>query len=224
MKKNKEKKPDFSFNGLKKEPEKEIKEKEEIATPGPEPAKPDFKFSDITKEIDNIIDRKKKSFDPNKEFKLEHISDRIKFAKTVKEQPPEKGYMKIEAKDAKLITKHPDGSEETQKAIAIISEHEVPETDPEKRKQGITTKIKKKIALYDGLFNIDLNVDAYWWFVRSCNVFPTILDQGIRTHLDIKKAHEPEKRKHEIPWILIGLGITGLMLIFLIFHYMTRGG
>ena len=178
--------------------------------------KPDFSFKDIHDEIDKAIDEKKNTT-KEKEFKIEHLSDRVRFAKEIKEKPPVKDFMKIEAKDAEIVTTDENGDEKHKKAIAIISNHE------EKDKDG-KVKAKRKIALYDGIFSIDLNVDAYWWFVRSCNVFPTILDQGIRTHLDIKKAHEPEKRKLEFPWALIGLVACGIFLIFLIFSFLTRSG
>lgn len=181
--------------------------------------KPDFSFetvkpdyADISREVDKALDTRKKQVKEPEEFKIEHVTDKIRFAKEIKEKPPEKGFMNVEFKDAEITETDDNGYEETKKGVAVITEHEDKETK----------KKKRKIAIYDGIFNIDLNVDAYWWFVRSCNVFPTILDQGIRTHLDIKKSHEPEKRKVEIPYFLIGAAILGLLFLFLIFHYMTR--
>lgn len=176
--------------------------------------KPDFSFADVSSEIDKIIEKKTGAYDPTKEFKIEHVSDKIRFAKTIKEQPPLKDFMNVEFKEAEITSTDKDGIETKEKGVAVITEHE---GEPEEEK-------KRKIAIYDGIFNIDLNTDAYFWFVRSCNVFPLILDQGIRTHLDVKRSHEPEKRRTEIPIYLIGLAITGVIMIFLLFHFLTRGG
>jgi len=153
------------------------------------------------------------------EFKLEHTSDRIRFAKTIKEEPPEKGFLCIDAKEAIVESKDEYGQTKEEKGVAIISYHEDETvTDPTKPK-----KLVKKIAIYNGLFSIDLNTDAYFWFVRACNIFPLILDQGIRTHLDIKRSHEPEKRKIEFPIWLIALVVTGVIFIFLMFNFLMKG-
>lgn len=183
--------------------------------------KPDFSFkevspdyADVSSEIDKALEKTKTRYDPSKEFKIEHVTDKIKFAKTIKEEPPEKGFMNVDFKDAEVTEIDENDHEETYKGVAVITEHG-DDKDP-------TGKKIKKIAVYDGIFNIDLNVDAYWWFVRSCNIFPTILDQGIRTHLDIKRSHEPEKRKIEIPYFLIGAAVLGLILLLLVFNMMLK--
>ncbi|GAH54849.1 unnamed protein product, partial [marine sediment metagenome] len=41
---------------------------------------------------------------------------------------------------------------------------------------------------------------------------------------DIKRSHEPEKRRHELPIALIGVVIAGVVLIFLIFNFVFKGG
>ena len=167
----------------------------------------DFSFKDIDKEIDQAIEKQKTRVGSD-EFKTEHIADKVHFAKNIREHPPDKGFMNVDFKEAEVTGSDEYGEEFKKKGIAVITEH------IDKAKKKI-----KKIAVYDGIFNIDLNTDAYFWFVRSCNVFPLILDQGIRTHIDIKKAYLPEKRKLEIPWILIGLGITGFIFIILILRF-----
>lgn len=168
----------------------------------------DFSFKDIEREIENAVEQRKKKTGPD-EFKIEHITDKIRFAKQIKEEPPAKGFMDIGFHDAEVTGLDDYGDEIKKRGIAVVSEHI----------NEVGKKIKK-IAVYDGIFNIDLNADAYFWFVRSCNVFPLILDQGIRTHVDIKKAHEPEKRRAPIPWLLIGLGIAGFVFIVLILRFL----
>lgn len=167
----------------------------------------DFSFKDIEQAVDQAVEQHKKKTGAD-EYKIEHITDKIRFAKQIKEHPPEKGFMDVKFHDTEVTGTDEYGEEIKQKGIAVITEHI----------DKLGKKIKK-IAVYDGIFNIDLNADAYFWFVRSCNVFPLILDQGIRTHLDIKKAYLPEKRKLEVPWILIGLGITGFIFIILILRF-----
>jgi hypothetical protein len=170
----------------------------------------DFSFKNIEQEIDAVVEKQKHNTGED-EYKIEHISDKIRFAKQIKENPPEKGFMDVSFRDAEVTGTAEYGEEFKKKGIAVITEH--------LDKAG---KKIKKIAVYDGIFNIDLNTDAYFWFVRSCNVFPLILDQGIRTHLDIKKSYNIEKRKLEVPWALIGLGIAGFVFIILILNFLLR--
>ena len=210
--------PDFSFiddnvsqqNEKKKEQNNNIKKSEET---------PDFSFIDdnVSQQIDKAIDRHKQKIGED-EFKIEHVSDKIRFAKTIKENPPEKDFMKIDANETIVTKEDEDGNISEEKGVAVISYHEHEEAE------GIPGETIKKVAVYNGLFSIDLNIDAYFWFVRACNIFPLILDQGIRTHLDIKRSHEPEKRRHELPIALIGAVIAGIILIFLIFNFVFKGG
>ncbi len=175
--------------------------------------KPDFSFKeDVHTVIDKAIEERKKKTGPD-EFRIEHVSDKVRFAKSIKENPPDKGFMQIDADEAIVEYEDEYGRTKKEKGIAITSYHEKID-----EKTGKVRKFKK-INIHKGIFAIDLNVDAYFWFVRACNIFPLILDQGIRTHLDIKKAHMPEKRRHEFPWILIGLVITGIIFIFMIFRF-----
>lgn len=67
------------------------------------------------------------------------------------------------------------------------------------------------------IYSIDLNLDAHWWFHHVCTVFPFLVDQAIRTHVDIRDSFKPEKRKldFEYWWILfipIGLFIAVFVL------------
>lgn len=67
-----------------------------------------------------------------------------------------------------------------------------------------------KVDVQPAIYSIDLNTDAYWWFNRICTVFPLILNQGIRTYVDIKDSFKPEKRKIEFPYLFLILAIAGI--------------
>jgi len=51
-----------------------------------------------------------------------------------------------------------------------------------------------KVDVPPGIYSIDLNIDAHWWFTHVCTVFPLLLDQAKRTHIDIKDSFKPERR------------------------------
>ena len=81
-----------------------------------------------------------------------------------------------------------------------------------------------KVDVPPGIYSIDLNVDAHWWFHHVCTVFPFLIDQAVRTHVDIRDSFKPEKRKldFEYWWLLfvpIGLIVAVLLLnmVFKIF-------
>ena len=50
-----------------------------------------------------------------------------------------------------------------------------------------------KVDVPPGIYSIDLNTDAHWWFNHSCTVFPLILDQAKRTHMDLKESFKPKR-------------------------------
>jgi hypothetical protein len=79
-----------------------------------------------------------------------------------------------------------------------------------------------KVDVPPGVYSIDLNTDAHWWFNHACTVFPFLFDQGIRTHVDIKDSFKPEKRMPDFNfmWILILIiGIAVMVAVAkLIFH------
>jgi hypothetical protein len=73
-----------------------------------------------------------------------------------------------------------------------------------------------RVDIRPAIYSIDLNVDAHWWFNHVCTVFPLLLDQGIRTHVDIKDSFKPEKRfpDFNFMWIIVLLaGIIGIFVI-----------
>lgn len=68
-----------------------------------------------------------------------------------------------------------------------------------------------QVGLEPKIYAIDLNIDAHWWFNHVCTVFPFLLDQGIRTHVDIKDSFKPEKRLPDFNYMFIFFAIIGLI-------------
>jgi len=71
-----------------------------------------------------------------------------------------------------------------------------------------------KVDVPPGIYSIDLNTDAHWWFGTSCTVFPLLLDQAKRTHMDLKDSFKPEKRYPDFNFMWVVLIIVGLVGIF----------
>ena len=77
-----------------------------------------------------------------------------------------------------------------------------------------------KVDVAPGIYSIDLNIDAHWWFNHVCTVFPLLLDQGIRTHVDIRDSFKPKKRRVDFQYVwllLIPIGLAGLFLLLSMF-------
>ena len=73
-----------------------------------------------------------------------------------------------------------------------------------------------KVDIMPAVYSIDLNTDAHWWFNHVCTVFPLLLDQGIRTHVDIKDSFKPEKRLPDFNFLWIILLIAGIAVMFVV--------
>lgn len=77
-----------------------------------------------------------------------------------------------------------------------------------------------KTEVKPGIYSIDLNTDAHWWFNHVCTVFPFLLDQGIRTHMDLKDSFKPKKRLPDFNYMFIVIVIVGLIGIIGITKFM----
>ena len=73
-----------------------------------------------------------------------------------------------------------------------------------------------------GVYSIDLNTDAHWWFNHACTVFPFLFDQGIRTHVDIKDSFKPEKRLPDFNFVWIILLIAGIGIMFALAKFVFK--
>uniref|UniRef100_A0A6M3LXH2 Uncharacterized protein n=1 Tax=viral metagenome TaxID=1070528 RepID=A0A6M3LXH2_9ZZZZ len=73
-----------------------------------------------------------------------------------------------------------------------------------------------KTEVPPGIYSIDLNIDAHWWFHHVCTVFPFLLDQGIRTHMDLKDSFKPEKRLPDFNYMFLFVAIVGVVGIIMV--------
>jgi hypothetical protein len=127
----------------------------------------------------------------------------------------------------------PDFSEKEKEIDALVNQLK---TEVDKKGTDITAIDKIKIGheirtnppnpgfmevkVDPAIYSIDLNTDAYWWFNRISTVFPLILNQAIRTYVDIKDSFKPEKRKIEFPYLFLILAIVGIAAaIILVFSF-----
>lgn len=78
-----------------------------------------------------------------------------------------------------------------------------------------------KVEVEPKIYSIDLNTDAHWWFTRACTVFPLLLDQVKRTHMDLRDSFKTERRKLDFQYwwvIFLVIGMIGaLVLLNMIF-------
>jgi hypothetical protein len=127
----------------------------------------------------------------------------------------------------------PDFSEKEKEIDALVNQLKT-ETDKKDTDLTAIDKIKvgheirtnppnpgfMKVDVPPAIYSIDLNTDAYWWFNRISTVFPLILNQAIRTYVDIKDSFKPEKRKIEFPYLFLLLAIVGIAAaVILIFTF-----
>lgn len=73
-------------------------------------------------------------------------------------------------------------------------------------------EVKVKPAIYA----MDLNTDAHWFFTKASTVFPLLLDQVKRTHIDLKDSFKSEKRKLDFNYlfiIILAAGLVGILLL-----------
>ena len=77
-----------------------------------------------------------------------------------------------------------------------------------------------KVDVKPGIYSIDLNIDAHWWFSHVCTVFPLLLDQAKRTHVDIKDSFKHEKRLPDFNYAFMFFLIIGLVGILAAFKFL----
>jgi len=155
---------------------------------------PDFSFDTKRKTIEEEIDKHFEEGEKIDGGKIANISDKIREGKEIRDHLPEKGFMEVKFNEVEKK----DGTKE----VEIIHKDENGEETTE---------------THNGLFCLDLRNDADFWFIRTPILMPQIYKQAIRTHLDIKKCHDPEKRKLELPIALIAILIVGTVIIILSF-------
>ena len=159
----------------------------------------DFSFQDVENEVDKILGTSKDK-DKKEKPKLHHITEKIQMGMEIKHNLPDKGFLNVKAERGKV--KFIDRYGETQEKDKVI----------------ITSKDIKDVEhveITDGLFAMDFRNDCDFWFNRSPVVVPAMINQAVHTHVDIKKCYEMEKRKLELPILLIAMLIGGAAVILL---------
>ena len=137
----------------------------------------DFSKKDTKKiesEVDKVLQEKKKEQEKPTEMipVVEEEVDRVSFAHEIKNNPPEKGYMKVD--------------------------------------------------IIPAIYSIDLNIDAHWWFNHVCTVFPLLLDQSKRTHIDLKDSFKEQKRLPDFNYMFIFIlfiGLVGIIAVTKLFGW-----
>jgi hypothetical protein len=159
-----------------------------------------FSFKEVKDRVEEL--RKEKELKQGKKVKTFHISEKIKQGKEIKENLPEPGFLDV---------KFEDGIEKKTGEKRIIVTHK-------------DTEGKEVVEVTNGLFNIDLRNDVIFWFIRTPEVVPTMINQAVRTAIDRKKCYEVEKRKIDYPILLIiGLIIGALIIGFMFISAMSGG-
>ena len=157
----------------------------------------DFSFQDVENEVDKILGTSDKD---EKKPKLHHITEKIQLGMEIKHELPDRDFLRV--KTEKGIVKFIDryGEEQEREQVLITS----------KDVEGV-----EHVEITDGLFAMDFRNDCNFWFNRSPVVVPAMINQAVHTHVDIKKCYEMEKRKLELPIVLILALVGGAVIILL---------
>lgn len=165
----------------------------------------DFSFQDVENEVDKILGTSDK--DEKQKPKLHHITEKIQLGMEIKHEPPDKGFLNVKVDRCKV--KYTDRYGQKQEADKILV-----------RSKDIEDV--EHFEITDGLFAMDFRNDCNFWYNRSPVTVPAMINQAVHTHVDIKKCYEMEKRKSEIPIVLI-LALIGGAAIILIMLWSLLG-
>ena len=159
----------------------------------------DFSFDDVENEVDKILGTSKDK-DKQEKPKLHHITEKIQMGMEIKHDLPDKGFLnvKVERGRVKFIDRY--GAEQEKDKVIVTSKD---------------IKDVEYVEITDGLFAMDFRNDCNFWFNRSPVVVPSMINQAVHTHVDIKKCYEMEKRKLELPILLIAALIGGAAIIII---------
>lgn len=158
----------------------------------------DFSFENEAEKAVKQV--QKSSYSEEKEPKLHHITEKIQMGMDIKHNLPDKDFLKVKLERGRV--KFIDRYGQTQEKDKVI----------------VTSKDIKDVEyveITDGLFAMDFRNDCNFWFNRSPVVVPAMINQAVHTHVDIKKCYEMEKRKLELPILLILALVGGAAVILL---------
>ena len=158
----------------------------------------DFSFEN---EAENAVKRvQKSSYSDEEEPKLHHITEKIQMGMEIKHNLPDKDFLNVKVERGKVkFTDRYGQSQEKDKVI--VTSRDIYNVE--------------HVEITDGLFAMDFRNDCNFWFNRSPVVVPAMINQAVHTHVDIKKCYEMEKRKLELPIVLILALVGGAAVILL---------
>lgn len=159
----------------------------------------DFSFDDVENEVDKILGTSKDKEGKEKP-KLHHITEKIQMGMEIKHNLPDKDFLKVKAERGKVTFIDRYGEKKVKDKVIITSKD---------------IKDVEHVEITDGLFAMDFRNDCNFWFNRSPIVVPAMINQAVHTHVDIKKCYEMEKRKLELPILLIAALIGGAAIILI---------
>ena len=173
--------------------------------PSEDEDKPDFSFKSVEKEVDKLFSDKEEK--KEKIAEIPHLSDKIKQGMEIKNNLPDKDFLRVDFKEANVTFKDKDGNKKTEKKL-VVNYKDVKGVD--------------HVEITNGIYKLDLRDDAYFWFIRTPEVIPQRMQQISRASIDRKKCYEPEKRKLDLPVLLIvGLAVGAIIIVVSFISFMT---
>jgi len=158
----------------------------------------DFSFGDVEKEEDRILGTSDKS--KKEKPKLHHITEKIQMGMEIKHELPDRDFLRVKTEKG-IVTFIDRYGEKREEEHVIVTSKDIEGVD--------------HVEITKGLFAIDFRNDCNFWFNRSPAVIPAMINQAVHTHVDIKKCYEMEKRKLELPIVLILALVGGAAVILL---------
>ena len=158
----------------------------------------DFSFDDVENEVDKILGTSDKG--KKEKPKLHHITEKIQMCIEIKHNLPDKDFLKVKVERGKVKFTDRYGQKH-EKDKVIVTSKDINDVE--------------HVEITDGLFSMDFRNDCNFWFNRSPVVVPSMINQAVHTYDDIKKCYEMEKRKFEIPIVLILALVGGAVVILL---------
>ena len=151
----------------------------------------------VEKEVDDMLGT---TDDEKEKPKLHHITEKIQMGMEIKHNLPDRDFLRVKTEKG-IVTFIDRYGEEREEEHVIVTSRDIEGVD--------------HVEITKGLFSMDFRNDCNFWFNRSPVVVPAMINQAVHTHVDIKKCYEMEKRKLELPWILILALVGGAAVIIL---------
>ena len=159
----------------------------------------DFSFDDVENEVDKILGTSKDK-DQKEKPKLHHITEKIQMGMEIKHELPDRDFLRVKTEKG-IVTFIDRYGEEQNEDHVIVTSRDI---------EGID-----HVEITKGIFSMDFRNDCDFWFNRSPVIVPSLINQAVHTHVDIRKCYEMEKRKFELPIVLILALVGGAAIILL---------